>query len=127
MAATVADDSMADAIRLLPIDTVEKADGRHPRLPMGAADIATVLSRDVLKFDAANLNRLDRDRFALSRRACRRSAALPPRRLIAISRTGPQGHLSRADNCWWTLAWGSDKTPARTAPPTRRGQRSFDG
>ena len=43
---------MANAIRFLALDAVEKAKSGHPGLPMGMADVATVLWRDVLKFDA---------------------------------------------------------------------------
>jgi transketolase len=57
---------MANAIRFLSVDAVEKAKSGHPGLPMGAADIATVLFRDVLKFDAADPHWPDRDRFVLS-------------------------------------------------------------
>jgi transketolase len=66
MAANVAHDSMANAIRALSMDAVEKANSGHPGLPMGAADMATVLFRDVLKFDAADPHWPDRDRFVLS-------------------------------------------------------------
>ena len=45
---------------------MEKAKSGHPGLPMGAADLATVLFRDVLKFDAADPHWPDRDRFVLS-------------------------------------------------------------
>ncbi|HEY1941557.1 MAG TPA: transketolase [Roseiarcus sp.] len=64
--AEVPHDSMANAIRFLSVDAVEKANSGHPGLPMGAADIATVLFRDVLKFDAADPHWPDRDRFVLS-------------------------------------------------------------
>ncbi len=57
---------MANAIRGLAMDAVEKAKSGHPGLPMGAADIATVLFTQFLKFDAANPNWPDRDRFILS-------------------------------------------------------------
>ena len=57
---------MANAIRFLSIDAVEKAKSGHPGLPMGAADVATVLFRDALKFDAADPHWPDRDRFVLS-------------------------------------------------------------
>jgi len=57
---------MANAIRALSMDAVEKANSGHPGLPMGAADMATVLFRDVLKFDAADPYWPDRDRFVLS-------------------------------------------------------------
>src|SRR5277367_1044061 len=57
---------MANAIRGLAMDAVEKANSGHPGLPMGAADMATVLFTQFLKFDAANLAWPDRDRFVLS-------------------------------------------------------------
>jgi transketolase len=66
MASVVTHDSMANAIRALSMDAVEKAKSGHPGLPMGAADMATVLFRDVLKFDAADPRWPDRDRFVLS-------------------------------------------------------------
>ncbi len=64
--AEVSHDAMANAIRFLSADAVEKAKSGHPGLPMGAADFATVLFRDVLKFDAADPHWPDRDRFVLS-------------------------------------------------------------
>jgi transketolase len=64
--AQVTHDSMANAIRFLSVDAVEKANSGHPGLPMGAADVATVLFRDVLKFYAADPQWPDRDRFVLS-------------------------------------------------------------
>ncbi len=57
---------MANAIRGLAMDAVEKAKSGHPGLPMGAADVATVLFTQFLKFDAAEPNWPDRDRFVLS-------------------------------------------------------------
>src|SRR5260370_7697667 len=57
---------MANAIRGLAMDAVEKAKSGHPGLPMGAADIATVLFTQFLKFDAADPRWPDRDRFILS-------------------------------------------------------------
>jgi transketolase len=57
---------MANAIRGLAMDAVEKAKSGHPGLPMGAADIATVLFTQFLKFDAADPKWPDRDRFVLS-------------------------------------------------------------
>ena len=57
---------MANAIRGLAMDAVEKAKSGHPGLPMGAADIATVLFTQFLKFDAAHPAWPDRDRFVLS-------------------------------------------------------------
>ena len=66
MAASVSHDAMANAIRFLSLDAVEKAKSGHPGLPMGMADVATVLWRDVLKFDPADAHWPDRDRFVLS-------------------------------------------------------------
>ena len=57
---------MANAIRFLSVDAVEKAKIGHPGLPMGAADIATVLFTRYLKFDPADPAWPDRDRFVLS-------------------------------------------------------------
>lgn len=57
---------MANAIRGLSMDAVEKAKSGHPGLPMGAADIATVLFTQFLKFDATATDWPDRDRFVLS-------------------------------------------------------------
>jgi transketolase len=57
---------MANAIRSLAMDAVEKAKSGHPGLPMGAADIATVLFTQFLKFDAREPKWPDRDRFVLS-------------------------------------------------------------
>src|ERR1700748_1568396 len=57
---------MANAIRGLSMDAVEKAKSGHPGLPMGCADIATVLFTQFLKYDAAKPDWPDRDRFVLS-------------------------------------------------------------
>ncbi|MGY4627677.1 transketolase [Bradyrhizobium sp. USDA 4486] len=57
---------MANAIRGLSMDAVEKAKSGHPGLPMGAADIATVLFTQFLKYDASTPSWPDRDRFVLS-------------------------------------------------------------
>ncbi|MEM1287041.1 MAG: transketolase [Pseudomonadota bacterium] len=57
---------MANAIRFLSMDAVQKANSGHPGLPMGAADIATVLFSKFMKFDATDPQWPDRDRFVLS-------------------------------------------------------------
>jgi transketolase len=57
---------MADAIRVLAMDGVEKAGSGHPGMPMGMADVATVLFSKFLKFDASRPDWADRDRFILS-------------------------------------------------------------
>jgi len=57
---------MADAIRVLAMDGVEKAKSGHPGMPMGMADVATVLFSRFLKFDASRPDWADRDRFILS-------------------------------------------------------------
>ncbi|WP_019172862.1 transketolase [Pseudaminobacter salicylatoxidans] len=59
-------DRMANAIRFLSMDAVEKANSGHPGLPMGAADIATVLYTRFMKHDPKNPHWPDRDRFVLS-------------------------------------------------------------
>ncbi len=66
MAVAVTPDSMANAIRFLSVDGVEKAKSGHPGLPMGAADIATVLFNQVMKYDPSDPAWPDRDRFVLS-------------------------------------------------------------
>ncbi len=58
--------SLANAIRALSMDSVQKANSGHPGLPMGMADVATVLFTQFLKFDAAEPHWPDRDRFILS-------------------------------------------------------------
>jgi transketolase len=65
-AARAAHDRLANAIRALAMDAVEAAKSGHPGLPMGAADVATVLFTRFLKFDAADPYWPDRDRFVLS-------------------------------------------------------------
>ena len=57
---------MANAIRALAMDAVEQAKSGHPGLPMGAADVATVLFTQFLKFDPTDSAWPDRDRFVLS-------------------------------------------------------------
>ena len=57
---------MADAIRVLAMDGVEKAKSGHPGMPMGMADVATVLFSKFMKFDASRPDWADRDRFILS-------------------------------------------------------------
>ena len=58
--------SMADAIRALSMDAVEQANSGHPGMPMGMADVATVLWTKFLKYDASRPDWADRDRFVLS-------------------------------------------------------------
>jgi transketolase len=57
---------MANAIRALAMDAVQQADSGHPGMPMGMADVATVLFTKFLKFDASEPHWTDRDRFILS-------------------------------------------------------------
>jgi transketolase len=63
---TVSERQMANAIRALAMDAVQAANSGHPGMPMGMADVATVLYSDFLKFDAADPKWPDRDRFVLS-------------------------------------------------------------
>jgi transketolase len=57
---------LADCIRFLSMDAVQQAKSGHPGAPMGMADIATVLYKDFMQFDAADPHWFDRDRFLLS-------------------------------------------------------------
>jgi transketolase len=57
---------MANAIRFLSVDAIEKAKSGHPGMPMGMADVATVLFTRFLKFDPQTPKWADRDRFVLS-------------------------------------------------------------
>jgi len=57
---------LANCIRFLSIDAVQKANSGHPGMPMGMADVVTVLFRDFLKFNPKNPNWINRDRFVLS-------------------------------------------------------------
>jgi transketolase len=66
MSSTVTHADMANAIRFLSADAVQKANSGHPGMPMGMADVATVLFSRFLKFDASNPQWPDRDRFVLS-------------------------------------------------------------
>jgi len=61
-----AHNDMANAIRALAMDAVQKAESGHPGMPMGMADVATVLFSRFLKFDASHPEWPDRDRFVLS-------------------------------------------------------------
>jgi transketolase len=62
----VSHDDMANAIRFLSMDAVENAKSGHPGMPMGMADVATVLFRDFLNFDPTQPTWPNRDRFVLS-------------------------------------------------------------
>ena len=57
---------LANAIRFLSIDAVQKANSGHPGMPMGMADVATILFKYFLKFDPNNPSWINRDRFVLS-------------------------------------------------------------
>ena len=57
---------LSNAIRFLSIDAVEKANSGHPGMPMGMADVATVLFKNFLKFNPKNPDWINRDRFVLS-------------------------------------------------------------
>ncbi len=63
---TVSEKSLANAIRALSMDAVQAANSGHPGMPMGMADVATVLFSDHMKFDPSKPDWADRDRFVLS-------------------------------------------------------------
>ena len=109
-------DRMANAIRALAMDAVEQANSGHPGLPMGAADVATVLFTRFLKFDPADPAWPDRDRFVLSAGHGsmllyallyllgyrgdddRPDQALPPARLDHRRPSGIRPHAGRRDH-----------------------------
>ena len=63
---TVSERQMANAIRALAMDAVQAANSGHPGMPMGMADVATILYTEFLKFDSTDPKWPDRDRFVLS-------------------------------------------------------------
>ena len=63
---TLPERQLANAIRALAMDAVQAANSGHPGMPMGMADVATVLYADYLKFDPTEPKWADRDRFVLS-------------------------------------------------------------
>ncbi|MFC3325773.1 transketolase [Mesorhizobium cantuariense] len=65
-AATVSEQDMANAIRVLAMDSVQKANSGHPGMPMGMADVATVLFNRFINIDPSRPDWPDRDRFVLS-------------------------------------------------------------
>src|SRR6185312_11175456 len=65
-ASAMSHERMANLVRALAMDAVEQAKSGHPGLPMGAADVATVLFTQFLKFDPSDPHWADRDRFVLS-------------------------------------------------------------
>ena len=58
--------NLSNAIRFLSMDAVQNANSGHPGMPMGMADVATVLFKHFIKFNPKNPNWLNRDRFVLS-------------------------------------------------------------
>ena len=82
----VSHSDLANAVRALAMDAVEQAKSGHPGLPMGAADVATVLFTRFLKYDAADPRWPDRDRFV----------AVGRPRLDAALRAPPSDRASRA-------------------------------
>ena len=115
---------MANAIRGLAMDAVEKAKSGHPGLPMGAADVATVLFTQFLKFDAAAPAWPDRDRFVLSAghgSMMLYALAIPDRQ---------QGHDARPDQEFPPAGIADARatprifTPRASRPPPARSARA---
>ena len=63
MKVTVKFNQLSNAIRFLSIDAVQKANSGHPGMPMGMADVATVLFKYHLRFNPKNPEWINRDRF----------------------------------------------------------------
>ena len=57
---------LANSIRFLSVDAVQRANSGHPGMPMGMADVATILFKNFIKFDPSNPSWINRDRFILS-------------------------------------------------------------
>ena len=93
-------DRMANAIRFLSMDAVEKANSGHPGLPMGCADIATVLFTRFLKFDAKAPHWADRDRFILSALVSASSRVL---RSVSTSLSIPMTRLESSESSSITM------------------------
>ena len=58
--------TLSNSIRALSMDAVQKANSGHPGMPMGMADVSTILFKYFLKFNPKNPNWINRDRFVLS-------------------------------------------------------------
>ena len=115
----VAHKDMANAIRALAMDAVQAAKSGHPGMPMGMADVATVLFREVLRFDAADPAWPNRDRFVLSagpRLDAALRAALPHRL---------SGHGHRASSS--ASASSAPRPPAIPSTGTRPASRRRRG
>jgi hypothetical protein len=113
----------ANAIRALAMDAVEAANSGHPGMPMGMADVATVLFANHLKFDPKAPRWPDRDRFVLSaghgsmrsRRWMTSSASasgIPHAPVIRKTPScralnAPPGRWGRAWRCRWAWRWRS--------------------
>ena len=117
-------DRMANAIRFLSMDAVEKANSGHPGLPMGCADIATVLFTRYLKFDPKDPKWADRDRFVLSAGhgsmllySCLYLTGYADMTIDEIKQLPPARFEDRRPpGIWFRLGHRDDHRPARPGP-----------
>ena len=91
---------MANCIRALAMDAVEKAKSGHPGMPMGMADIATVLFTEFLQFDAEDPHWLDRDRFLICPNGYSHSLIARRSRMAPQSCLAGKGLLTRTSSSW---------------------------
>ena len=126
--AAVSERDMANAIRALAMDSVQKANSGHPGMPMGMADVATVLFNRFIKIDPSAPDWPDRDRFVLSaghgsmlQYALHYLLGYADMPIEAIAAVPPAGQPHRRPSRIWPCAWHRDDD--RPAWPRHRDRR----